>query len=48
MVLLRDPWAVLAAGFWLSFGAVALLFFVGSGRIAPATGWPSGAARNGR
>jgi competence protein ComEC len=32
LVLLLDPWAVLAAGFWLSFGAVALLFYVGSGR----------------
>ena len=28
VVLLFDPWAVLAAGFWLSFGAVALIFFV--------------------
>jgi competence protein ComEC len=27
-VLLLDPWAVLAAGFWLSFGAVALLLYV--------------------
>ncbi len=26
VVLLFDPWAVLAAGFWLSFGAVALIF----------------------
>jgi competence protein ComEC len=33
VVLLLDPWAVLAAGFWLSFGAVALLFYVGAGRI---------------
>ncbi len=33
VVLLLDPWAVLMAGFWLSFGAVALLFFVGSGRL---------------
>ena len=32
-VLLLDPWAVLSAGFWLSFGAVALLFYVGAGRI---------------
>lgn len=32
LVLLLDPWAVLAAGFWLSFGAVALLFYVGSSR----------------
>ena len=31
VVLLYDPWAVLAAGFWLSFGAVALLLLVGSG-----------------
>ena len=30
-----DPWAVLATGFWLSFGAVALLFLVSSGRLAP-------------
>ncbi|HTP95396.1 MAG TPA: DNA internalization-related competence protein ComEC/Rec2 [Burkholderiales bacterium] len=33
-VTLLDPWAVLAPGFWLSFGAVALLFYVGSARIA--------------
>ena len=35
VVLLIDPWAVLATGFWLSFGAVAVLFYVGSGRHAP-------------
>jgi competence protein ComEC len=34
LVLLIDPWAVLAAGFWLSFGAVALLFYMASGRLA--------------
>ena len=28
VVLGFDPWAVFAAGFWLSFGAVALIFFV--------------------
>lgn len=43
-VLLLDPWAVLAPGFWLSFGAVALIFFVSAHRIGPAeTGrgsWP--------
>lgn len=33
IVLLLDPWAVLAPGFWLSFGAVALLFYIGSGRL---------------
>ncbi len=36
LVLLLDPWAVLAAGFWLSFGAVALLFQIGSGRLGTA------------
>lgn len=30
VVLLIDPWAVLAAGFWLSFAAVALLFHHGN------------------
>ena len=30
-VLLVDPWAVLAAGFWLSFGAVGLIFYVAHG-----------------
>ena len=33
VVLLLDPWAVLAAGFWLSFGAVAVILFVTVGRI---------------
>ena len=28
VVLVFDPWACLAPGFWLSFGAVALIFFV--------------------
>jgi competence protein ComEC len=35
LVLLLDPWAVTSAGFWLSFGAVAVLFQAGSGRIRP-------------
>jgi competence protein ComEC len=30
-VLAADPWAVLAPGFWLSFGAVALIFYVSAG-----------------
>lgn len=34
LVTLLDPWAVLATGFWLSFGAVALLMTVSAGRIA--------------
>jgi competence protein ComEC len=29
--LLRDPWAVTAPGFWLSFGAVAAILFAASG-----------------
>jgi competence protein ComEC len=33
-VLLFDPWAVNAAGFWLSFGAVALIFYVTTNRSA--------------
>lgn len=32
-VLAFDPWAVLAAGFWLSFGAVGLLLYTGHGRV---------------
>ena len=39
IVLLLDPWAVLATGFWLSFGAVALLFFAGSARLGQAGDW---------
>lgn len=32
-VLTWDPWAGLAPGFWLSFGAVGLLLYSGSGRL---------------
>lgn len=39
MVLLIDPWAVLAAGFWLSFGAVAALLFVGAAQLREESGW---------
>ena len=40
-VLAWDPWAGLAPGFWLSFGAVGLLLYSGSGRLrAPSPrGW---------
>ncbi|MBI0327946.1 DNA internalization-related competence protein ComEC/Rec2 [Burkholderia plantarii] len=31
-VLIADPWAVLAPGFWLSFGAVGVILFAVSGR----------------
>jgi competence protein ComEC len=40
VVLVLDPWAVLAAGFWLSFGAVALLMYAGGGRLSPGGGGP--------
>lgn len=39
LVLLLDPWAVLAAGFWLSFGAVAALFHVSSAALGEGPGW---------
>lgn len=31
LVLIRDPWAVTAAGFWLSFAAVAAILFAAAG-----------------
>ncbi len=34
-VLIPDPWAVLSPGFWLSFGAVALIFHVTAYRLKP-------------
>jgi competence protein ComEC len=30
-VLVVDPWAVISPGFWLSFGAVAAIFYAGAG-----------------
>ncbi len=33
VVILLDPWSVLSAGFWLSFGAVGLLFYTSAGRL---------------
>jgi competence protein ComEC len=38
VVLLFDPWAVLAAGFWLSFGAVGALLYIGAASVGEATG----------
>ncbi|MGZ8318344.1 MAG: DNA internalization-related competence protein ComEC/Rec2 [Telluria sp.] len=35
IVVLLDPWAVMAPGFWLSFGAVAVILFATAGRIRP-------------
>lgn len=34
VVLLLDPWAVLSAGFWLSFGAMAAILWVTFARVA--------------
>lgn len=31
VVLIADPWAVMSPGFWLSFGAVAAIFYAGAG-----------------
>ena len=39
VVLLTQPLAVLSTGFWLSFGAVAILFYAGSARGDLARGW---------
>ena len=50
-VLLLDPWAVLATGFWLSFGAVAVLFFAGSSRLGEVSSerrWHAGFRQWGR
>jgi competence protein ComEC len=33
VVLLLDPWAVISPGFWLSFGAVALIFYITANRF---------------
>ncbi len=33
VVLLLDPWAVISPGFWLSFGAVALIFYTTAHRL---------------
>ena len=39
VVCLLDPWAVVSAGFWLSFGAVATILFAMHGRLGEASGW---------
>ncbi|MCC6869912.1 MAG: DNA internalization-related competence protein ComEC/Rec2 [Burkholderiales bacterium] len=40
-VLAWDPWAPLTPGFWLSYGAVALLLYAAAGRLGaePAAAW---------
>lgn len=37
VVLLADPWALLWPGFWLSFGAVAIILYASSGRVGSDT-----------
>lgn len=37
-ILLADPLAALAPGFWLSFGAVAAIFYVGTNRLGAVSG----------
>lgn len=45
VVVLRDPWAMLWPGFWLSFCAVAAILYACSGRFGtPARGWRAGLA----
>lgn len=39
VVVVIDPWAVLGAGFWLSFGAVGVILYAGLGRVELAAGW---------
>ncbi len=39
VVLVIDPWAVLAVGFWFSFMAVAMLMYVTVGRIGERPWW---------
>jgi competence protein ComEC len=39
IVLAWDPWASLTPGFWLSFGAVGLLLYIGVGRIGRLAAW---------
>jgi len=50
-VLIPDPWSILSPGFWLSFGAVALILYVTAYRLKPShvrarvTAKPSGTLR---
>lgn len=39
VVVLLDPWAVSSAGFWLSFGAVAMLAYALSAQIGQSAWW---------
>ena len=39
VVVAVDPWAVLSPGFWLSFGAVGIIFYIVSQRIGSTNPW---------
>lgn len=39
LVVVLDPWAVMAPGFWLSFGAVALISYAVAGRLKAPSWW---------
>lgn len=39
LIIAADPLAVLTPGLWLSFGAVAAIFYVGSGRLGRVPAW---------
>ncbi|SCY17892.1 competence protein ComEC [Nitrosospira sp. Nl5] len=43
-VIVLDPWAILSPGFWLSFGAIAVIMLVSAGRIGKMH-WFNGWAR---
>jgi competence protein ComEC len=45
LVVLLDPWAMLWPGFWLSFGAVAVIVYASAGRIGAEPGGLRGAWR---
>ncbi|RJG21087.1 DNA internalization-related competence protein ComEC/Rec2 [Massilia cavernae] len=47
IVVLLDPWSVLAPGFWLSFGAVGVILYATVGRIKPREGRVKAALRLG-
>ncbi|MDN5836809.1 MAG: ComEC family competence protein [Nitrosospira sp.] len=47
-VTVLDPWAVLSPGFWLSFGAIAIIMLVSAGRIGRMHWLTGGRGCNGR
>ena len=46
-VLIPDPWAVMSPGFWLSFGAVALILYVTAYRLNSSHTQPEGDSKTG-